>query len=225
MTDRIRKHSGQFVTETLGFDGGRNVTVFVPPAPPDAVVYMGDGQRIPEWGRSLQSFGAPTTMLVGVHRVADESGRLHEYSLGFDRERFEAHERFFVETVPRWANSRFGMTMSTERTAVFGVSAAGELALALGHRHPGVYGAILCASPGGGYKPGSLVRTPAPRTYLVAGTGEPFFLDNARRWAVALSNSGVEVVMRERAGTHGGAFWQEEFPLMIKWAFGPRPED
>ncbi|MBO0795101.1 MAG: hypothetical protein J2P36_29710, partial [Ktedonobacteraceae bacterium] len=34
-----------------------------------------------------------------------------------------------------------------------GVSAGGELALALGLRHPDVYGAIFCASPGGGYKP------------------------------------------------------------------------
>jgi hypothetical protein len=28
------------------------------------------------------------------------------------------------------------------------------------------------------------------------------------------------VVMQERAGSHGGAFWQEEFPLMVAWAFG-----
>ena len=28
-----------------------------------------------------------------------------------------------------------------------------EAALALGLRHPDVYGAIFCASPGGGYRP------------------------------------------------------------------------
>jgi len=27
--------------------------------------------------------------------------------------------------------------------------------------------------------------------------------------------------MTERAGSHGGAFWREEFPLMVAWAFGP----
>jgi hypothetical protein len=26
--------------------------------------------------------------------------------------------------------------------------------------------------------------------------------------------------MTERAGSHGGAFWREEFPLMVAWAFG-----
>ena len=51
-----------------------------------------------------------------------------------------------------------------------------------------------------------------PRTYLVAGTLEPLFLKNAARWAVALRNAGADVVMQERPGSHGDAFWQEEFP-------------
>jgi hypothetical protein len=54
---------------------------------------------------------------------------------------------------------------------------------------------------------------------LVAGTEEPFFLANAARWDVALREAGGEVVMFERAGSHGGVFWQEEFPLMVAWAF------
>lgn len=31
---------------------------------------------------------------------------------------------------------------------------------------------------------------------------------------------GVDVVMMERDGEHGGAFWGEEFPLMVARAFG-----
>jgi hypothetical protein len=27
--------------------------------------------------------------------------------------------------------------------------------------------------------------------------------------------------MTERAGSHGDAFWTEEFPLMVAWAFAP----
>jgi enterochelin esterase-like enzyme len=113
------------------------------------------------------------------------------------------------------------VVLPTERTAVFGVSAGGELALALGLRHPYVYGAVFCASPGGGYKPPSVMPNPLPHIYLVAGTQEPFFLENARRWADALRNAGADVVMNERAGSHGGAFWREEFPLMVAWAFRP----
>jgi len=55
---------------------------------------------------------------------------------------------------------------------------------------------------------------------LVAGTLEPFFLENAARWVQALRRAGAEVVMMERPGSHGGAFWREEFPLMVAWAFG-----
>ena len=90
----------------------------------------------------------------------------------------------------------------------------------MGLRHPDVYGAVFCASPGAGYRPPGVIQSPVPRTYLVAGTLEPFFLENAARWAVALRNAGADVVLTERAGPHGGAFWREEFPLMVTWAFG-----
>jgi hypothetical protein len=58
-----------------------------------------------------------------------------------------------------------------------------------------------------------------PRTYLVAGTDEPFFRKNAARWAKALRDAGGEVRFTGRAGNHGDAFWAEEFPLMVAWAF------
>jgi hypothetical protein len=61
-----------------------------------------------------------------------------------------------------------------------------------------------------------------PRTYLVAGTQEPFFLENAARWAAALRDAAADVVMRERVAGHGDAMWREEFPLMVEWAFGKR---
>ncbi len=212
--------SGKFVTETFDYGGERQVTVYVPPHPPEAIVFAGDGQGISRWGPLLEKAGLPSTMIVGVHRLADEMLRLHEYSPGFEPERFAAHEKFFVDDVRRWTESRFGVALPAERTAVFGVSAGGELALALGLLHPRVYGAVFCASPGGGYKPPGVMPSPLPRTYLVAGTQEPFFLGNARRWADALRDAGGDVVMNERAGSHGGAFWREEFPLMVAWAFG-----
>ena len=158
-------------------------------------------------------------MIVGVHGLAEEMPRLHEYSPVFSAERFAAHEKFFVEGVRRWARSRFGVALPTERTAVFGYSAGGELALALGLRHPDLYGAVFCASPGAGYRPPGIMPTSLPRVYLVAGTREPFFLGNATRWATALRDAGADVVMSVRVGSHGDAFWQEEFPLMVAWAF------
>jgi enterochelin esterase-like enzyme len=211
--------TGELITEAFEYDGGREVTVYVPPEPPEAVVFAGDGQLISQWGGALEAVGVPSTMIVGTHRLADETLRLHEYSPGFDPERFAAHERFFVEGVRRWVRTRFRVVLPARRTAVFGVSASGELALAIGLRHPDVYGAIFCASPGGGYRPPGVMPRPIPRTYLVAGTLEPFFLQNAARWADALREAGADVVMTERPGSHGDAFWQEELPLMVAWAF------
>jgi enterochelin esterase-like enzyme len=213
--------AGELVTSRLEYDGGRPVTVYVPPAPAEAVVFAGDGQLISRWGESLETAGVPPTMIVGVHRLSGEMPRLHEYSPGFEPERFAAHEKFFVEDVREWVRARFGVGMTAQRTAVFGVSAGGELALAIGLRHPDVYGAIFCASPGAGYQPPGVLPGLLPRAYLVAGTLEPFFRENATRWATALRDAGADVVMTERAGSHGDAFWREELPLMVAWAFGP----
>ena len=213
--------AGKLMTETLEYDGGRQVTVYVPPDPPQAVVFAGDGQLISQWGAFVnEAADVPPTMVVAAHRLADEMERLHEYSPVFDAERFAAHERFFVEDVRKWAWSRFDVALPAERTAVFGVSASGELALAIGLRHPDIYGAIFCASPGGGYRPPGDMQTPLPRAYLVAGTLEPFFQENTTRWAEALRDAGADVVMTERVGSHGDAFWRDELPLMVAWAFG-----
>jgi enterochelin esterase-like enzyme len=211
---------GEFVTETFEYDGGRQVTVYLPPAAPEAVVFAGDGQLISRWGTALESAALPPTMIVGAHRAADETVRLHEYSPRFDAERFAAHERFFVQDIRRWTESRFGVALPAERTAVFGVSASGEFALAMGLGHHDLYGAVFCASPGAGYRPPEEMPGPLPRTYLVAGTQEPFFLENAARWAGALRDAGADVVFTERPGSHGDDFWRQEFPLMAAWVFG-----
>ena len=212
--------AGEYVTETFDYDGGRQVTVYVPPDPPEAIIFAGDGQMISQWGALLETADVPSTMIVGAHRLADETLRLHEYSPGFEPLRFAAHERFFVEDVGAWARLRFGVTLPAKRTALFGVSASAELALAIGLRHPDLYGAIFSGSPGRGYRPPEVMPTPLPRTYLVAGTLEPFFLDNAVSWAAALRDAGADVVMRERAAGHDAAMWRDELPLMVAWAFG-----
>jgi enterochelin esterase-like enzyme len=209
--------SGSFVTETFDYDGGRQVTVYVPPGRAEGIVFAGDGELLATWGAELEGTDVPATMVVGAHHSADETLRLHEYSPGFDPERFTAHENFLVHDVRQWVATRFGVDLPAQRTAAFGVSASAELALALGVRHPRVFGAVLCASPGAGYRPPAVLPT-SMRVYLVAGTQEPFFLENATRWATALVNEGAEVVVEERLGSHGGDFWRREFPVMVAWA-------
>lgn len=218
---RVDPVAGELVTETFEYDGGRQVTVYVPPDRPEAVVFAGDGQLLSRWGGYLEAADVPSTMIVGAYRTSDEDemARIKEYSPSFDEARFAAHESFFVEEVRLWVGSRFGVVMPAERTAVCGVSASAELALAMGLRHPDIYGAVFSASPGAGYRPPAVMPSLLPRTYLVAGTREPFFLENAARWADALRDAGADVMMTERAGGHGDPFWQAEFPLMVAWAF------
>src|ERR1700759_3162519 len=105
--------ASRLVTETFEYDGGRQVTAYVPPTPPEAIVFAGDGQLIVAWGEALEGADLPATMIVGAHRRDDETVRLREYSPGestaafaFDPERFAAHERFFVEDVRRWSRAR-----------------------------------------------------------------------------------------------------------------------
>ena len=219
--------SGRVVTATLPHDGGRQVTAYLPPTAPEAVVFAGDGPLIASWGEALPAADLPPTAIVAAHRSDDETLRLQEYSPGqssaaftFDPQRFAAHEEFFVGTVRRWARATCGIDLPAARTAVCGVSASAELALAMGLRHPDLFGAVLGASPGAGYRPPAVMPSSLPRAYLVAGRQEPFFLDNATRWADALREAGADVVLTERDGEHGGAFWEQEFPLMVAWAFG-----
>ena len=62
-----------------------------------------------------------------------------------------------------------------------GVSASGELALAMGLGHPGIYGAVFCASPGGGYRPPAVMPGPLPRRIPRRRHARAVFLKNATR--------------------------------------------
>ena len=103
---------GQLVTEAFEYDGGRPVTVYIPPDSPQGIVFAGDGQLISQWGGLLEAADVPPTMVVGAHRLDDEALRLQEYSPGFEPQRFAAHEQFFVDEIRRWVRSRFGVAFA-----------------------------------------------------------------------------------------------------------------
>ncbi len=212
--------AGQLVTETFDYDGGRMVTAYIPPAPPEAVVFAGDGQLISQWSVDLEAADVPSTMIVGAHRLDDEMARLHEYSPGFDADRFAAHETFFVDEVRPWAESRlawrsppsaqpcsasqrvassrsrsgFGTRISTERlqrVTRWGVPTARHNAEVDSARIPGSW-----------------------------HTGAVFPRERDPLGG-RIARCGGDVVMTERVGSHGDSFWRKEFPLMVAWAFGP----
>lgn len=210
----------RLVSEVLEYDDGRRVSALVPPTPAEAVVYVADGGwHIERLGQALENANVASTMIVGVHGLDHDDDRLAEYVPGFDDERFMAHERFFVDQAHQWTAERLGVVLPAERTAVWGASLGAEFALAMGLRHPDIYRAVFAASPGAGFRPPEVWPDELPRFYLVAGTEEPFFLDNADRWAAALHSTDTETVLATRTGGHGDGFWFDEFPAMVTWAF------
>ncbi|MEM7124703.1 MAG: hypothetical protein AAF702_00150 [Chloroflexota bacterium] len=76
--------AGDIVTESFDYDGSRQVSVYVPRHPVEAIVYSGDGQLVSQWGVDLEEANVPSTMVVGTHRSNDETFRLYEYSPKFD---------------------------------------------------------------------------------------------------------------------------------------------
>ena len=82
-----------------------------------------------------------------------------------------------------------------------------------------IFGAVLCASPGAGYRPPAELQSPLPRAYFVAGTEEPFFLENASRWAAAWRAVGSG---HRHAGARRVAWRPVLAPgasAMVAWAF------
>lgn len=55
--------------------------MYIPPDPPEAIVFSGDGRRISKWGRMLAKADVPSTMIVGVRGLTDEMLRLQEWAL------------------------------------------------------------------------------------------------------------------------------------------------
>jgi hypothetical protein len=66
--ERADPIAGELVTETFDYDGGRRTRVYLPPEPPAAVVFAGDGQLISQWGGHLETADIPPTMIVGANR-------------------------------------------------------------------------------------------------------------------------------------------------------------
>jgi len=53
--------AGELVTQAFDYDGGRLVSIYVPPDSPEAIVFGGDGQLIAQWGACLEAADVPAT--------------------------------------------------------------------------------------------------------------------------------------------------------------------
>ena len=201
---RPATHRWTLVTGVLHDEWSHGV-LLPPPRPSSSLV------RVHLWGEAPEEAANALSTMIRGPRCADDDGGPRSTPGVAGNSRLEVLRR-------KSAGLSLSGSAAASRTAVWGAS------LGENSRHGGSPSRHLrrglSASPGGGYRPPAVIPSPLPRVYLVAGTLEPFFLENATRWAVALRDAGADVVMTKRVGSHGAAFWSEEFPLMVAWAFG-----
>lgn len=231
---------GRIVLDTLEsrwLPSPRAISVYVPPARDSdtiaAVVYLGDGQLVralaPVLDTLVMARRGPRILLVGIH--ADRSpgapgslsGRALEYVAGGrDSTRFLAHERFFLEEVLPWAESRFGAPKKRDCRIVLGFSNRANFAMQMGIRHPQQFGSVIAFSPAGNQP--TLEAWPAqpwPAFFLLGGTREPEIHRGVVAWAAAFESRGIRHVVHAPAAGHEVRQWLKSLPEALEWALNP----
>ena len=231
---------GRVLAESIdsrAFGDSRAVHVYMPPGTeaPEGVVYLGDGEVVrglaPYVDTLITAGSLPRVMLVGVANAGSSTDgsarqdlRALEYLWNYDtlNMRFLAHERFVLDEVMPWAESRHGAPAARERRAVFGMSNSGGWAMQMGLRHPDRFAHVIAFSPGGvrsGHVTPAARVTPPVRFLLLAGTLEPVFNEVAKTWARELADRRLEHRMIEVVAGHDPTVWRDHVGVALGWAF------
>lgn len=234
---------GRIIEETIqsvNLSETRGLTVYSPPMrkgeKPAVVIYVADGRNVNGLARYVDALIAsrklPPVLLVGVNsadrlrdpnpRVADV--RAVEYLIGYGEtaERFEKHERFFVEEVVRWAESKYNAPKTREKRGIFGVSNGGAFAIAMGAKHFDTFGHVFGFSNDSKdnlLAPGWSDKRIAPTYYLVAGSWE-FRVRDLPAYAEILKQRGAKVAYAEPVAEHDSTMWNEQFVQALLIHFG-----
>ncbi len=210
----------------------RTVTVYLPPQHSPAermpVLYAADGGMIGPYIRRLDAGIAngtvPRFALVAAHSApmgGYGNERAMEYLPGFDNDRFDRHQRFFVEELSAWAEQTFGVSDDRSQRGVFGASDGGGHALAVGHMHRDKYGHAMAYSTG--MPPNEQMNwnaAEAPFVHLCAGTLEGGFHQATEAWAAWLHFAKSPHDWTERVCGHDLIQWIEELPRAVTRAWG-----
>jgi enterochelin esterase-like enzyme len=231
--DPIAGSTFDHAVESATFGEPRTVSVYRPPdhRPGDdvPVVYATDGNMFAPYARRLdaaiEAGTCPSVVVVAAHAApADQfrgNQRALEYLLGFDDQRFDAHQRFFVDELPAWAEAELGVSGDRSRRGVFGCSDGAGHALTTGRLHPDKFGQVFAFSAG---MPPEL-STPweastHPFVHLCAGTLEGGFHQATEAWAGYLHHLDAGHHFTERVAGHDLIQWCEELPSALVRAWG-----
>jgi len=216
-------HTWQFFHHTLRDRAGieRRVSVALPDqilhAP--TVVYCADGQVVETLCRYMASCEIQNPpILIGVH--SNEATRAQGYL--FDKNRhYLAHEEFFVDELPTWANTEYDVAQLRSSTVVFGFSNGGAFALTAALRHPASFAAAFSFStPKLSAMPCiKSAGTLMPSIYLATGNigPEKSIRKNVLHLARWLRKLNIPVTLAEKNAGHTLDFWASELPIALDW--------
>ncbi len=122
------------------------------------VIYMADGGNAMDYGPIAEALArtcqAQPVILVGIGNQIPGEGqngsdlRAADYLWGRNPDRFAAHERFLLEDVIPLAEGSFGASSEAGRRMLSGSSNGAGWAVAMGLRHPDLFGSVAAASFG-----------------------------------------------------------------------------
>ena len=217
--------------ESAALGEPRVVTVYRPPDHERSetlpVVYATDGGMFAPYARrvdaAIEAGLIPRVLVVAAHSAGFRQGNLRalEYLPGFDDDRFDRHQRFFVGELAAWAEAELGASTDRSERAVFGCSDGGGHALATGRLHRDRFGHVIAYSTGMAPEPGDLWDpATAPFVHLCAGTLEGPFFQATEAWAAWLHLTDVAHDFTERVCGHDVLQWCEELPAAVQRAWG-----
>ena len=205
-------------------DSQRAITVCVPHQPSSGdeyVLFCADGQGTSAF--ATEFFNAypqdATLWFVGV-----DSCHLHrnaEYVVGRDEKRFAIHESFLIKTVWQWFEQEFGITLTRQRTGVFGYSCGGSFAISMGIRHPNRFGTVLGFSVAGrpvsDFQHVPVLDVSDSAFYLRAGSRESkgmrSYMKRLQSW---LRKNDALADYRVSPGGHDFALWSDELNEVMR---------
>ena len=218
--------------ESEAFGEPRTVTVYRPPdhRPGESipVVYATDGNMIAPYLRRLDAAMAsgecPRVVFVAAHSAPFDpmlgNRRAAEYLPGFDDRAFDAHQRFFIEELPTWAESELGVATDPSLRGVFGCSDGGGHALMVARLHGRRFGHVFAYSTGMPPDLREQWTDEHPFVHLCAGTLEGAFHQATEAWAGFLMLQEARHHFTERVAGHDLIQWAEELPRALARAWG-----
>lgn len=230
--DELQGTAETHTVESTALRGRRKATVYVPPGHSSTerlpVVYATDGGMIGPYIRRIDAGivneTVPRFVLVAAHSApmgGYGNERAMEYLPGFDDDRFDRHQRFFVEELAAWAEDALGVSNERSQRAVFGASDGGGHALSVGHMHRDKFGHAMAYSTG--MPPNERMdwnADEAPFVHLCAGTLEGGFHQATEAWAAWLHFAKSPHDWTERVCGHDLIQWIEELPRAVTRAWG-----